>query len=226
MFIDLLLCSNFLSTKVAAEAKFVIEVAKEGIETADKALDLYNRVIDRVIPWKEFNETLTELDAFRKDYSTESAALIGQIKTLMLNGIDAYHSASQSVYEWTRYAVPLLKAYIKLFDTYNEVNAGAQRQMLLQVLESGIKKLGESQDELKRSSGSFNGVAGKLVELNTRFEYEFNEHSEFVQTKITQIRIGAYSGGALFGISGLTIAYFVAEGKCSELPQIATDCHE
>lgn len=197
---------------VAAEAKFVIETAKEGIETADKALDLYNRVIDRVIPWKEFNETLVELDRFRKDYSTESAALIGQIKTLMLNGIDAYHAASQSVYEWTGLAVKLLQAYIKLFGTYNEINAGAQRQMLLQVLDSGIKKLADSQEELKKSSASFNGVAGKLVELNTRFEYEFTEQSEFVQTKITQIRIGAYSGGALFGIPGITIAYFLAEG--------------
>lgn len=110
-------------------------------------------------------------------------------------------------------AIPLLKAYIKLFNTYNEVNAGAQRSMLLQVLDSGMKKLGDSQEELKKSSRSFNNVAGKLVELNTRFEFEFNEKSEFVQTKITQVRIGAYTGGALFGIPGVTIAYFVAEGK-------------
>lgn len=85
-------------TKVAAEARFVIETAKEGIETADKALALYNKIIDRVIPWKEFNETLVELDRFRKDYSTESAALIGEIKTLMLNGMDAYFAACQAVY--------------------------------------------------------------------------------------------------------------------------------
>lgn len=131
----------------------------------------------------------------------------------MLNGIDAYFSASQCVYEWTGLAIPLLKAYIKLFGSYNEVNADAQRKMLLQVLTSGMKKLGDSQEDLKKSSRSFNGVAGKLVELNTRFEYEFNEKSEFVQTKVNQVRIGAYTGGALFGITGVTIAYFVAEGK-------------
>lgn len=131
----------------------------------------------------------------------------------MLNGIDAYHAASQSVYEWTGLAVKLLRVYIKLFDTYNEINAGAQKQMLLQVLDNGIKRLADAQEELKKSSTSFNGCAGKLVELNTRFEYEFTAESDFVQTKITQIRIGAYSGGALFGIPGVTIAYFVAEGN-------------
>lgn len=77
----------------------VIEVVKQGIETADKALTMYDKIIDRVIPWRSFNETLVELDKFRKDYSVESAALIGDIKTLMMNGIDAYHAASQNVYE-------------------------------------------------------------------------------------------------------------------------------
>lgn len=50
-----------LPDQVAAEARLVIETAKEGIETADKALELYNKVIDRVIPWKQFNETLVEV---------------------------------------------------------------------------------------------------------------------------------------------------------------------
>lgn len=85
--------------EVAAEAKVVIKVINEGIETADKALTMYDKVIDRVVPWKTFNETLVDLDKFRKDYSVESAELIGEVKTLMMNGIDAYHAASQNVYE-------------------------------------------------------------------------------------------------------------------------------
>lgn len=85
--------------EVAAEARVVIEVVKQGIETADKALTMYDKIVDRVIPWKTFNETLVELDQFRKDYSVESAALIGEVKTFMMNGIDAYFAASQNVYE-------------------------------------------------------------------------------------------------------------------------------
>lgn len=96
--------------QVAAEAKLVIETVKTGIKTAHEALDLYDRVIDRVVPWKEFNETLVELDRFRKDYSIESAALIGEIKTLMMDGIDAYGAASQNVYEWAG----IKKNYIKI----------------------------------------------------------------------------------------------------------------
>lgn len=77
-----------------------MKTIKESIKTADKALDVYNKVMDRLIPWKEFNETLAELDKFRKDYSIESALLISEIKTFMMDGMDAYFGSSQDVYEW------------------------------------------------------------------------------------------------------------------------------
>lgn len=186
---------------------------REGIETADQVLSLYDRIVDRVIPWKAFNETLVELDKFRKDYSSESAQLIGEVKTLMMNGIDAYFTASQNVYEWTGLTIPLLQVYIKLYNGYNEAKAAGQKKLLLQVLEDGVDRMNAAQEELYKSSASFNGAAGKLTVLHSRFAVEFDEKSEYFQSKITQIRLGAYLGSAVFGIVGVAIAAGVVEGK-------------
>lgn len=84
---------------VAIKAKIAFKIIKESIKAADGVLDLYNSVMEQIIPWKEFNETIVELDKFRKDFSVDSALLIGEIKTLMLAGMDEYFSASQDIYE-------------------------------------------------------------------------------------------------------------------------------
>lgn len=59
--------------------------------------------MDRVIPLDELKKTIVELEKFRKDDSQESAALIGETKTLLMNGEDEYFSASQNVYKVSIY---------------------------------------------------------------------------------------------------------------------------
>lgn len=184
-----------------------------GIQTANEAFSVYDRILDQVVPWKEFNETLIELDKYREDYSTESATLIGDIKTRMMNGIDAYAEASQSVYEWASLVVPLLKAYLTLFDGYNPQKAHAQKTILLKILDEGMAKMNAAQDKLSISSSSFNSAAGKLTSLHSQFVYEFDEKSDFVQNKIFKIRVSSYSTVSMFGIAGLAIAAGVIEGK-------------
>lgn len=44
-----------------------------------------------------------------------------------------------------------------------------------------------AQEQLGKSSGSFNSAAGRLTELQSRFEFEFDEKNEFVASKITQV---------------------------------------
>lgn len=109
--------------------------------------------------------------------------------------------------------MPLLRAYLKLFNGYNRENAEAQKKILLKVLDDGIEKMTAAQDQLSKSSSSFNSCAGKLTTLQSRFEYEFDEKSEFVKSKVTQMRIIGYSGGAVFGIPGLLISAWILEGN-------------
>lgn len=191
----------------------VIETIKEGIDTADKMMELYNKHIDRIIPWKEFKETLDELNKFRGNYSVESAALIGDIKTLMMDGMDSYFSASQNVFEWAGTVIPHLTMYIKLFDSYSAGIAETQKKLFVDVLSEGEKRMTDAQNDLGKSSSSFNSVAGKLTTLHGRFAVEFDEKSEYFQTKMSEIRLKGYAGGAWFGPIGVGIAAAVIEGK-------------
>lgn len=126
-------------TEIVADK--TVEVVKNAIETADGALDLYNKYLDQVIPWQTFDETIKELSRFKQEYSQAASVLVGDIKTLLMDSQDKYFEATQTVYEWCGVATQLLAAYILLFDEYNEKKASAQKDILIKVLDDGIKKL-------------------------------------------------------------------------------------
>lgn len=196
------------------EAELAIKTAHEAIKTADSALDLYTKVLDQLIPWKVFDEVITELEKYREDYSNESGELLGEIKTALLNAMDAYFLASQSIYEWCGLVVPLLTTYMQLFKGINAAKSTVQKTFLLKVLEDGIIKMKKSQEELSCSSTSFNDAAGKLTALNVRFENEFDGKSAFFAKKVEQLRLKTYLPVAAFGGPfGMAIAAGVLEGK-------------
>ncbi len=69
-------------TEIVADK--TVEVVKNAIETADGALDLYNKYLDQVIPWQTFDETIKELSRFKQEYSQAASVLVGDIKTLLM----------------------------------------------------------------------------------------------------------------------------------------------
>lgn len=191
-----------------------LETVRDGIEEAKGALAMYDQLVERVIPWTTFNDFLIGLDKFREDYSSESALLISDIKTLITDGLGAYFSASQSVYEWAGMAATNLELYVKLFDHHDARRAAAQKKLLLELLESGIEKMTAAQKELGKSLQSFNSVNGELSTLRKRFEDEFDEKSEFFQAKIELIRSGSHFwGSSLFGLSGYFFGAEIGERK-------------
>lgn len=100
-------------------AEQTVEVVKSAIETADGALDLYNKYLDQSSS-KTFDETIKELSRFKQEYSQEASVLVGDIKVLLMDSEDKYFEATQTVYEWCGVVTQLLSAYILLFDEYNE----------------------------------------------------------------------------------------------------------
>ena len=189
-------------TEIVADK--TVEVVKNAIETADGALDLYNKYLDQVIPWQTFDETIKELSRFKQEYSQAASVLVGDIKTLLMDSQDKYFEATQTVYEWCGVATQLLAAYILLFDEYNEKKASAQKDILIKVLDDGITKLNEAQKSLLVSSQSFNNASGKLLALDSYF-----------QSQVDKIRKEAYAGaaaGIVAGPFGLIISYSIAAG--------------
>lgn len=70
-------------TEIVADK--TVEVVKNAIETADGALDLYNKYLDQVIPRQTFDETIKELSRFKQEYSQAASVLVGDIKTLLMD---------------------------------------------------------------------------------------------------------------------------------------------
>ena len=182
-------------TEIVADK--TVEVVKNAIETADGALDLYNKYLDQVIPWQTFDETIKELSRFKQEYSQAASVLVGDIKTLLMDSQDKYFEATQTVYEWCGVATQLLAAYILLFDEYNEKKASAQKDILIKVLDDGITKLNEAQKSLLVSSQSF------------------QKKNSYFQSQVDKIRKEAYAGaaaGIVAGPFGLIISYSIAAG--------------
>lgn len=191
-----------------------MELFKEGIETMDEALEIYHKNLDKVVPWSELEKTIEKLDEFRKDYSTEASKLIGEIKTKMMNGMDSYFGATQSVYEWCTYSIGVLGVYKKMYiGKMNQSKFNVQRELLLKVLQAGIDQMEEGKDSLMKCSGEFNNSAGDLTSLNHRLESDFQEKSEYFQRQLFRIRLTAYGSAAPFGLLGLAIAAGVTQGK-------------
>lgn len=194
-----------------AAVKEGIDVAKAAIEAANAGLDLYDKVLDRVIPWKKFENITAELDKYRDDYSQESADLIGLVKQHMMDSQDSYFMATQSIYQWCGLVTPLLKAYLQLFKDNSLQKNAAQRTLLLKVLDDGIEKMNKAQNDLDLSSRSFNLAAGNLTSLYTRLQLESDEKSDYFQSSLKKLRLQVYGGAAFAGILGLAIAAAVLE---------------
>lgn len=81
------------------------------------------------------------------------------------------------------------------------------------MLGEGIEKMTQARKDLDKCSTSFNEAGAKLIALTIRFDAEFDEKSEFVESQILRTKILAYGGGAIFGIPGLLVAHYVAIGQ-------------
>lgn len=187
-----------------------VKTANSAIKAINVAVKLYSKVLDHIVPWRAFNDTLSEFDKFKEEYSEESAQLINEIKALMKHGIDAYHHASEFIFRWSDEAMPLLNTYIELFDEHTVEKAHLQKELLVQMLTKGVAQMNSAQNAIEESSISFNIATGKLVTLNTRFMVEFDEKSDYFQSQIESMR-RIYR--RKFGILAATIGYVLIRWK-------------
>lgn len=138
--------------------------------------------------WKEYEDIVGAMDAFRREYSTNGAKLIGQIKTNTMDALDTYFSQSQNAYEWSSLVQPLLKA------TMNIGKSEGITKALNKILDDGVAKLGTAQEQLKESVDSFEPLTSGITELNTKIAAAFDEKQKFFDEKLKQMRAADTKG--------------------------------
>lgn len=157
------------------------ETTKEAIDVVSKALDLYNKLLDRIMPWKTFEEQINEMNKNIEVFSNEVKETIAIIKGHMSDGISAYARSTRSIYDWTSVAIPFLNAYIQLFNENTADDAKAQKTILVGLLDEGMKSMTNAQTELDVSSSSFNKAAGKLTSIRQILFLELKSKKEKYQ---------------------------------------------
>lgn len=151
------------------------------------------------------------LDERRGDYSVESASLLGEIKTLIMNALDQYFQSTQAIFEWCGLASELLTDYLELFNQIDESTFNNQKEIMIEVLSEGITKMEQAQKNLGESSSSFNDASGKLSSLNARLSHKFDSKSEYFEQKKTELEKSA--GNNLFMYTQAPFLCLVAEGE-------------
>lgn len=136
------------------------------------------------VPWTRFNTSLVNFDKFRKLYSVLSAPLVGNIKTSMMNAMDAYFHATRHILDWCSLIVPLLGAHIRLFTEHSAFKAQAQNRLLQTVLTDGIERMKVSEAQLETISSNFNAIVDTLAPLFKQFQIDYDEKSKFFETKL------------------------------------------
>lgn len=135
--------------------KEALDIAKEGIESLDKDLDVH-QMADKVVSWSKLNNIISQLGNHRLDFSKEAATLLSQIETKMLDVTDAYIRATQNIVQWSGLAVELLEPYKSFFDGEMDRDLyNTQRDILLQLLDDGITKINNGHEEIAAVSSSF-----------------------------------------------------------------------
>lgn len=189
-----------------------VETTNEAIKSTGDVIKLYHEVLDRVVPWKAFNETMINLDRYKEQYSNQSAEIIAEIKSLMMDGIGAYYRASEFMFSWCDESIPLLATYIELFDDHTVGKAHTQKDLLIDVLTKGVAQMRAAQQAIGDSSINFNQATGKLTTLNSRFQVEFDEKSDYFKAQVDKMR-KFYVKGAARGLFGAIIVGIFVETK-------------
>lgn len=168
-----------------------ITLAKNTIETSYNVLILYNS-IDSEVPWSIIKSAVSQSDQLVSSYSKESAPLVGEIVTNLLDINDKHFAASHHIKEWTALIVPFLKSYVQLFTDHSASIAHTQNRLLQKVLNDGLERIKMAQADLEIVSKSFYILTFSLLpKLFKQVAVDFDEKSKFFKTKLLVKTIGS-----------------------------------
>lgn len=182
---------------VKSEENNIAESLITSIKAAGTAMSLYNKDLDNSIPWTILSKTIEAMGMDFQHYSNDAQKLVSPIRHHLMNGLQNYFEASQKVYEWTVFATPILSIYLDLLNNKN---------LVISVLDDGVKKIGESITKLDDVVKEFNHAHNGFLALIDQLKVDFNTTLQGLSDKVVMTRkqfyIGASiltAGGGLFG---------------------------
>lgn len=152
-------------------------------------VQFYSDILDPFTPNELIEKNLAQevLSKYPLDASKESAQLLGEIHTDLLNAEDAYLNSKQKVYEICGSAKPFIKGYNNLFEGLNKAKATAQKTLLHSIANKAVTRLGTAVDQLLVTNSSLLTGASHLTSLNNRLSVEFDVNSKYFKDKIAVI---------------------------------------
>lgn len=168
------------------------------IDAVGEAMDLYNHAVDEAVPWAKLKELNTKLDQSGSEFSKQCADHVGNIRTKFLNTFDAYDSATQSIYELSKYLSSTLSKYIQLFKSTNPAVVTVQKNLLSSALDNNVKHLSKAQKDMAATVAALNSVAEEYKALLDQLKIDYNDNSSFFKNRLNKIIQEKSGFGAIF----------------------------
>lgn len=193
---------SYRINNITFEANDVIE--EESIwKGATHAVVTFDRKFDEYIQW-------SSLDAIFDDITDASGQFnlggVGEIRRLFLGSADHYYDSTTAIYEWCGVSTTLLKIYLELFSSYEKDKEEAQAEIIVAVLDEGLKRMEESIEHLDESRNLLNKGIGDLTNLIGNISVVFQDKEEKYEQRLLDLKrtgIESFKGGLIAGIVGL-----------------------
>lgn len=174
--------------------KSLNQLASEALDAAAHGTELFSSAFGSAVPWKTLKQNVKQLDQPGSEMTRQNADLLGQITTNLMNGIDAFDSSAQTVYELCGLTPSFLTRYIQLFGQSNPAVQKTQQDLLLRILDNEIKKLEKAQHEFDNSSSALKVASGQLQTLVKQLQIDYSENSPYFQARVRRL-VAAQTGG-------------------------------
>lgn len=170
----------------SVENEKVKSTTLSSIDAIRNSISSYDKLVDKGIPWKAFEDAMELLEKYKNDYSENARNVVEEVTKLLLDTKDNYQESTRAVFEWSSLTSLLLKSFLR----------GHQNNAIVNILEEGTTAIEKAIQELHNASKSLNATIAKLKKLQVIVDSDFEEGSKFYKASL-----GALLGTAL--VSGL-----------------------
>lgn len=152
-------------------------------DAANVDMDLYNNAVDIAVPWSKLRETITDLDKPLSECFEQCAGRLGSVKAALMNSIDSYDQATQSVREWCSYASSTLSRYVNLMNNPNPALKNTQKDLLTTVLDHEFKQMLKAHGLVSDSLSALQLASEEFTHLKS----DYAENGEFFKKRFDQL---------------------------------------